>query len=170
MAVIRSYQIADRFDIWHRRVGRQRRPRRRAMSIGGGSTRRAVASSVIVRRYGPARVRTRLCAGGSWTRTSSTAARKPWISEACRSIAGGSSTGECDVAQSGRVRLRRVPRNGTAPLIKVPAPSGPAVFPLRGAPVARFCRRTSRRSTGTRTAATATLSASEAAPALSALG
>ena len=47
----------------------QRRPRRRAMSIGGGSTRRAVASSVIVRRYGPARVRTRLCAGGSRIRT-----------------------------------------------------------------------------------------------------
>jgi len=61
-------------------------------------------------------------------------------------IAGGSSTGEGDAAKSRRSRLRRVPQNGTALLVKVPAPSGPAAFPLRDARVARFCRRTSRRS------------------------
>src|SRR6516165_5277323 len=60
---------------WHRRVGRQRRARRRAISMGGGSTRRAVASSVIVRRYGPARVRTRLCAGGRWIQTTGSGMR-----------------------------------------------------------------------------------------------
>ena len=64
------------------------------------------------------------------------------------------------------------PRVSTSsePLVKVLAPSVPAAFPLRDAPVARFFHRTSRRSTGTRTAATATRAASEAAPAPSALG
>ena len=37
------------------------------------------------------------------------------------------------------------PPHGTALLVKVPTPSGPAAFPLRDAPVARFCRRTSPR-------------------------
>ena len=34
------------------------------------------------------------------------------------------------------IRMRCVPQNGTASLVKVPAPSGPLLFPLRDAPVA----------------------------------
>ena len=41
------------------------------------------------------------------------------------------------------IEMRPAEWNGTA--IKVPTPSGPAAFPLRDAPVARFCRRTSPR-------------------------
>ena len=118
---------------------------------------------------GSGQVRTGLSAGGRWIRIFSTAARKPRISGA-PGIAGSLAPGEGDVAKPRRSRLRHVSQNGTAPLVKVPAPSGPAAFPLRDAPVARFCRRTSRRSIGTRTAATATRAASEAAPAPSALG
>ena len=43
-------------------------------------------------------------------------------------IAGGSSTGDCDVAQLCRARLRRAPQNGTALLVKVPRRLVPLLF------------------------------------------
>src|SRR5215471_15562956 len=98
----------------------------------------------------------------------STAAQNPRISRASRHRGFYHPRGVIWQKSAGP-DWRRVPRNRTAPLVKVLAPSVPAAFPLRDALVARFCRRTSRRSTGTRTAATATRAASKAAPAPSAL-
>ena len=77
----------------------------------------------------------RLTPGGRWIRTFSTAARKPRISEASRASRMPLAPGEGDVAKSRRSRLRCFPQNGTAPLVKVPAPSGPAAFPLQDATV-----------------------------------
>jgi hypothetical protein len=91
---------------------------------------RARAGSIFARE-----VRGRLFAGGRWIRTFSTAARKPRISEASRASRMPLAPGEGDVAKSRRSRLRCFPQNGTAPLVKVPAPSGPAAFPLQDATV-----------------------------------
>src|SRR5262249_6139235 len=49
-----------------------------------------------------------------------------------------------------RARLCTKPSAELWPWV-APALSGPAAFPLRDAPAARFCRQTSRRSTGTKT-------------------
>jgi hypothetical protein len=57
------------------------------------------------------------------------------FSEASRASRMPLAPGEGDVAKPRRSRLRCFPQNGTAPLVKVPAPSGPAAFPLQDATV-----------------------------------